>query len=694
MSEKKTETLSDPIRDEGKSISPDDLLKGIDALRACVAEAELEQDEIDKGENDKRLTCIVDFLPDATMVIDQGGKVIAWNHAMENLTGVSARDILGKGDYEYAIPFYGTRRPILIDLVLNPDHAELVQAQYTTLKNNEFCYCGEAYTPALKKSADTHLYATASVLRDPEGRVIGAIECLRDVTERKKLEEKLANAKKQYSDLVDNSPAGIYRTTLEGRIIFANQAQARILGYDSAEEIISLNALAFYKDKEDREKIISKLRRDPKAKLSNHTIELLTRKGEPRHIVMSASLDRGIISGIFIDVTQEKLAAKEKQNLQSHLVRAQKMEALGTLAGGIAHDFNNIMMGIQGNTELLLYNRKSDHPDHAKLKAIENLVESGSRLTRQLLGFARGGKYEIVTIDVNSLLEKNVFLFNRTDKEIVIGMRLERGIWAVDADQGQIEQVFLNILINAGQAMPGGGNLDIETQNIFLSETDVNPYNVPPGKYVMISFTDTGIGMDEKTMERIFDPFFTTKRQGRGTGLGMASSYGIVRNHGGYITVRSSLGRGSIFTIYLPASSKKVSPINKLPEELLAGSETILVVDDEKNVASVITAILENLGYRVFTAGSGQEAIAIYLEKKEIIDLIVLDMVMPGMSGEKTYDALRGIDSDVKVILSSGYNLDDQTHRVLKRGCRGFVQKPFRSHEISRKIREALDGKM
>ena len=252
----------------------------------------------------------------------------------------------------------------------------------------------------------------------------------------------------------------------------------------------------------------------------------------------------------------------------------------------------------------------------------------------------------------------------------------------------------MNILINAGQAMPKGGDLYIETQNIFRSDTDVKPHGVPSGRFVSVSLTDTGTGMDEKTLERIFDPFFTTKKPERGTGLGLASAYGIIKNHGGYITAKSTLGQGSTFTIYLPASSNEVISINKPPEELLIGNETILVVDDENSVASVTKAILENLGYRVFTVGSGQEAVSIYMEKRQEIDLIVLDMIMPGMSGEKTYEVLSEMNHEVKVVLASGYTLDDQTRCLLERGCKGFIQKPFRIHEISRKIREVLDGNM
>jgi len=660
----------------------------IDDLRRQVFEPERREDSPQVG--NRRMSGIVDFLPDATMVVNQNGIVIAWNRAMERLTGVPAEAMLGKGDYEYALPFYGERRPMLIDLVLHPDAAQAVQSRYTVVNNDDEFHYAEGYAPSMQQGADTHVYATASALRDPAGHIIGAIECLRDHTQRKRLEEELSRSEKQYRDLVDNSPVGIYRTSVDGVYLLANQAMADIFGYDTTAGLLKTNSNDSYAHPEERIKILAMLRRN--GRVTNHAVEFVTRRGEIRNIIMSASLDDAVISGICIDVTEHKLAMEENQKLQIQLMHAQKMEALGTLAGGIAHDFNNILMGIQGNTEMSIKDIEPDHVNRDRLEKIGDLVESGARLTQQLLGFACGGKYEIATIDINAILSKSASMFNRTGKEIAIATKLEERIWAVDADQGQIEQVFLNVLINAGQAMPGGGDLFLETRNVVRSSADVLPHGVPPGRYVMISVTDTGAGMDEKTMERIFDPFFTTKRPGRGTGLGLASAYGIVKNHGGYIMVQSSTGRGSTFTIHLPASANEITAAGNPQEKVLRGHETILVVDDEQSVAAVTKDILENLGYRVITAGSGQEAVSLYMEYGSQIDLVVLDMIMPGMSGEKTFNALLGIDSGVKVILASGYSLDDQTRRILARGCRGFIQKPFRIHEISRKIREVLDG--
>jgi len=252
---------------------------------------------------------------------------------------------------------------------------------------------------------------------------------------------------------------------------------------------------------------------------------------------------------------------------------------------------------------------------------------------------------------------------------------------------------LLNVYVNAWQAMPSGGELHIRTQNVTLDENFLKPYQVEPGRYVQISITDTGIGMDKATQEKIFDPFFTTKEMGRGTGLGLASAYGIIKNHGGFINVYSETGHGSTFNVYLPASENEVIEERKLTGDILRGSETVLFVDDEEMIAEIGEDLLERLGYKVFIAGTGKEAIKIYEENKDRIDIVVLDMIMPDMGGGETYDRLKDINYKVKVLLSSGYSINGQATEILDRGCNGFIQKPFRMKELSQKLREVLDEK-
>ncbi|MBU1161668.1 MAG: response regulator, partial [Proteobacteria bacterium] len=366
---------------------------------------------------------------------------------------------------------------------------------------------------------------------------------------------------------------------------------------------------------------------------------------------------------------------------------------IGTLAGGIAHDFNNLLMGIQGRTSLMMADLDSFQPQFEHLKWIEEYVKSAANLTRQLLAFARGGKYEVKPTDLNDLIKKSAEMFGRTKKEITIHRKIQKNIWPVEVDRSQIEQVMLNLYVNAWQSMPGGGEIYLETGNVILDDNYTRPYSIAPGKYVKVSVTDTGAGIEKDAQERIFDPFFTTKEMGRGTGLGLASAYGIIKNHGGYIDVYSEKGKGATFIICLPATEKEVATEKKIIHDILKGTETILLVDDEYIIVDVGKQMLEKMGYKVLIAKSGKAAVALYTANKDEIDMLILDMVMPEIGGGDTYDRLKEINPDIKVLLSSGYSIDGQAAKILDRGCNGFIQKPFNMKDMSQKIREILDHK-
>ncbi len=391
------------------------------------------------------------------------------------------------------------------------------------------------------------------------------------------------------------------------------------------------------------------------------------------------------------EINEREQMGEEKERLQGQLLQAQKMEAIGTLAGGIAHDFNNLLMGIQGNVDVMAMDLGAEHRHGPRLDTIRDCVSSGTRLTQQLLGFARLGKYEVKATDPNALVAKSADMFGRTRQELRVVATYQPDVWTISVDRGQLEQVLLNLLINAWQAMPKGGTIFLETANAALTNDQVRVHQAVPGNFVRISVADTGIGMDKTTMERIFDPFFTTKTMTRGTGLGLASAYGIVRNHGGFIEVTSEIGRGSVFSVYLKAvEAPRVEPAVDAarPHQ---GSETILVVDDDGLIVDVGQAMLQTLGYEVLTAGSGREAVSIYREQRNRIDLVILDMVMPDMGGGQTFDQLKAIDADIKVLLASGYSINGQASEILARGCRGFIQKPFDLQALSEKVRSVLD---
>jgi two-component system cell cycle sensor histidine kinase/response regulator CckA len=339
----------------------------------------------------------------------------------------------------------------------------------------------------------------------------------------------------------------------------------------------------------------------------------------------------------------------------------------------------------------MLFNVESNHPHYEGLKNIEQHVQSGAELTKQLLGFARGGRYEVKPIDLNKLIKKTSEMFGRTKKEIKIYTKYQKNIWPVEADHSQIEQVILNLCVNAWQAMPGGGDLYLQSENVSLDENHVKPLGIEPGRYVRLCITDTGAGMDEATKQRIFDPFFTTKEMGRGTGLGLASVYGIVKNHGGIIDVNSQKGEGSTFTIYIPVSDKEIVEEKGVSGETLKGTETVLLVDDEDRIVDIGKKILKLMGYKVLVARNGKEAVELYKKDQARIDIVILDMIMPEMGGGEAYDRLKEINPHVRVLLSSGYSIDGEASEILERGCNGFAQKPFSMKELSRRIREILD---
>jgi len=510
--------------------------------------------------------------------------------------------------------------------------------------------------------------------------------------------QKLSESEEKYRLIFENCFDIIY--TVDRQLATENISPSikEAAGYSPAElmgkPLFELNLLAA----EDTERAFSDITRVMQGDtIPNESYNFIAKDGTRLKAEISAApiLRNGEVTGMICiarNVTAQKKAEEEKQQMQERLQQAERLESLGVLAGGIAHNFNNLLGVINGYTSLALLDTEPLHPNYEKLKRIEEEVKNGAKLTGELLGFARGGKYEIKTTNINNILEKTSLVFGTTKKEISFLRQLEEKIWNVDVDRSQMEQVFMNLYLNSQQAMPGGGNIYLTTENIFADDEQTISPSLTPGKYVKITVKDTGVGMDEKTKARIFEPFFTTKKLGVGTGLGLATVYGIIRNHNGGIFVKSSPGEGTTFDIYLPASEKEIAKEEKKEVTTAAtiGKETILLVDDEKPLLEVNKELLKYLGYEVYAAGSGQEAIAVYMEKRDKIDLVILDMIMPGISGGETLNQLQKINPEIKVILSSGYSIDGEAQEILSRGCKGFLQKPFSIKELSRKVTDAL----
>ena len=514
-----------------------------------------------------------------------------------------------------------------------------------------------------------------------------AIVILNNVSEQKNAEQALKRSEERYRLLFENANDAIF-IAQDGVVKFPNRRTVEITGY-SEKELTEIPFADLVHPK-DRNKVIERHKRRLGGERfpSSYAFRILNRSGDELWVELTAVLidweGRSATLNFLRDIT-------EKKRLETHIQQAQRMEAVGTLAGGLAHDFNNLLMAIQGNASLMLLKKDSGDPDYRRLKNIEQYVRDGAKHTKQLLGFARGGKYQVKAADLNEIVEKSSAMFGQTKKEITIHKKYEMDIWPVEVDSGQIQQVLMNIYINAWQALPGGGDLFIETENIQLDRSFVRPYGIKSGKYVKLSLTDTGVGMDDKTQQRIFDPFFTTKEMGQGSGLGLASAYGIIGNHGGIIDVHSRKGEGTTFSIYLPASRNEAIKEKEFSEEILKGTETILLVDDEEMIIEAGKEMLEEIGYAVLVSGSGIETVDIYKARGKEIHLVILDMIIPDMGGGEIYDRLKQLNPEIKVLLSSGYSLNSRATEILERGCSGFIQKPFDIEEISHKIREILD---
>jgi two-component system, cell cycle sensor histidine kinase and response regulator CckA len=638
-------------------------------------------------ESEQRLRQIIDFLPDATLAVDIDGRVIAWNRAIEEMTGVAAKEMMGKANYEYALPFYGTRRPILLDLVLKPN--EEMQQTYSFFMADRDILTVETDN-ATRLGQNTVLWAKASALYDMHGSVIGAIESIRDITDRKRAEEALLTSETKYRALFEESKDAIYLTDRDGTLVQANQAFLDLFGF-SREDAKDLNILAIYGDPADRTRFQETIER--LGSLKDYEVKFQKQDGTEIDCLLTFTLrldkDETILGyqGIARDIT-------ERKGLEKQLLQAQKMEAVGTLAGGIAHDFNNLLTVVQGFSELLLAEKDQKHPEYGDLEKIFHAAKSGAELVKRLLMFSRQSGLEPVPMDLNKRIVQVEKLLRRTIPRMVdITLELTADLPRTNADPSQIEQILMNLALNARDAMPDVGKLTLKTSIVTLDEEYCRLHvEASPGEYVVLEVSDTGHGMDKETVEHIFEPFFTTKEMGRGTGLGLAMVYGIVKQHNGHITVYSEVGKGTTFQIYLPAIPGEAETGVEKPEEALAfGTETVLLADDEEFVRELGARILTKHGYTALQAEDGKKALDLFKKKRSQISLVILDLIMPEMSGAECLKELLKIDPNVRVLIASGYSADTSLKEAIQTGAKGFVSKPFRVKELLRDVRNILD---
>ncbi len=602
---------------------------------------------------------------------------------MDHIKGQSPETLIivitGHASVESAV---GALRNKAYDYLRKPfEHEELLKTVENALEQKRLNSEHERAETALLES-------TRRLQVAYEQSIIYAQQLNEEMTERKRTAEALVQAKEDWENTFDAITDMVMLLDNEHQVIRVNKATAEALN-TTKEGLVGKKC---YETMHGQSHPIRGCPLELTMKtLEPHTTEI-TEPHLGRTFICSTSpiVDR---EGKLAGYTHTLKDITESKRLEAQFQQAQKMEAIGTLAGGIAHDFNNLLMGTQGNISLMLLDMDSSHPHYERLKSIERQIQSGAKLTSLLLGYARKGKYEVKPVDLNQLVGETSDTFGRTRKEITIHQELAEDLFAIEADRAQIEQVLLNLFVNAGDAMSGGGDLILKTMNTTHDDMKGELYDPKPGDYVLLTVTDTGIGMDKETMERIFDPFFTTKEMGRGTGLGLASAYGIIKGHGGYIEVDSKKGQGATFRIYLRASGKKVQKAVKTTDQLIKGTGTVLLVDDEEVILEVGKELLEGMGYRVLTAKDGKEAVEAYKKNRDEIDIVLLDMVMPNMGGGEAYDRMKEINPDIKALLSSGFSIDGEASDILERGCNGFIQKPFSMKELSGRIRNILEKK-
>lgn len=647
-------------------------------------------------ESEAKYRQIIDLLPDPTFVIDPEGQVIAWNRAIEEMTGVASEAIMGRGDYEYAIPFYGCRRPLLIDLVFLPD-GEL-EKRYSPLQREGEVIIAETYIPSFR-GKEVFLWGKASLIYDRKGRAIGAIESIRDITDAKRAESALRESERRFREILENVELAAIILDKEGRLIFCNDFLLEVTGW-RREELLGADLIEGFVAQENRAEtrlVFDEMIESGKT-LAHFENDILTRKGERRTVRWNNTILRDA-AGEVLGLTCIGEDVTARRQLERQLLQAQKMEAIGTMAGGIAHDFNNILAAILGYAELSLLQVAEGSSVHSNLHQILISTNRARDLVRQILAFSRQQfELEVVPLDIKSALQETL-KFLRATLPATIDIRLdlpERDLIA-QINPTQLHQVLVNLAANAAHAMrERGGVLTISLDEVVLDATTAfQDWELPPGAYVRISVADSGHGMDAATMERVFDPYFTTKGVGEGSGLGLSVVHGIITRYQGAVSVESEPGRGARFNLLIPraASERAVQAWSGQEggKSVMGGTERILVVDDEVLLVDLLSQNLRLLGYEVVPATGSEEALALFSENPAQFDLVITDLTMPHMTGLDLAVRMRELKPDVSIILCTGFGESVSEEKARSVGIQRLLFKPCNRIDLAEMVRSVLD---
>ncbi len=592
-----------------------------------------------------------------------------------------------------------TREVVLLGKLSNLSHEEAIQAA----RKGEGISWRADYRIETRTGEERWVANAAVQVQDDQGDNIGSLGILQDITERKQAENALRESENRFRTLVDNTPIGVWQCDAEGQTIYVNPSMCSMLEIENANELTGVSWKSFFTP-ESLHTIAQHHQKRLQGSASTYEVNIIGKNGKQLDVLVCGSPLLSTTGellgtlGTFLDLT-------ERRHLENQLRQAQKMEAVGQLAGGIAHDFNNLLTVILGNITLAKHQKSGETCQF--LQNAQNAADRAANLIRQLLAFSRKTNVDLKTVNLNDVLTEVSHLARQTiDRRIEISVHTEENLPLVRVDSAQVNSVLMNICVNARDAINEVMNgriaperrgdrfvISMETKGAVIDQNYCEHYSfAKPGRFVVVSVTDNGMGMDEETQRRIFEPFFTTKEIGEGTGLGLASVYGIVKQHGGWINVYSEAGKGTTFKIYFPVTKQEsIKKPSKRAEEITGGSETILLVDDEQLIREFAQTILEQYGYNILLANDGKESIDIYLKERDRIDLIILDLSMPQMSGREVLEQLMSMSPEVKVIISSGYAEDSIKESLIQLGAVGYLSKPYQTVDMIRAVREALD---